>query len=155
MMRAIEKFLSNEFECHHHCLNCTRRLLALISQKKICKLDFMCLLMNHAYFIWITRNIVDGLRIFLARDVWFFEKKKNLTKFKLIKFIITRRTKFSKKYHKCFKNFKQILAIFTIFIYVSTYSNFEWYILVNKSWSFFVHTFSQTYHLITISSIIR
>lgn len=36
----------------------------------------MCLLMNHAYFIWITRNIVDGSRIFLARDVWFFEKKK-------------------------------------------------------------------------------
>lgn len=109
--------------------------------------------MNHAYFIWITRNIVDGSRIFLARDVWFFEKKKNLTKFKLIKFIITQKIKFSKKYHKCFKNFKQILAIFTIFIYVSTYSNFEWYILVNKSWSF--HTLSQTYHLITISSIIR
>lgn len=89
--------------------------------------------MNHAYFIWITRNIVDGSRIFLARDVWFFEKKKNLTKFKLIKFIITQKIKFSKKYHKCFKNFKQILAIFTIFIYTQrTRTSNDTFSLINR-----------------------
>lgn len=31
-----------------------------VKKKKICKLDFMCLLMNHAYFIRTPRNTVDA-----------------------------------------------------------------------------------------------